>query len=1063
MKNNVSRFLFDKRDHELIRIVNDVLRGKNSTKYARRFYYPYFHSHGIKEMTETRGFRIAYSIAHLLSSLEVGGMEDRVNALRSLRSEILDTAEGPMPKNTARVLMQIMKDLVRAHGDYRKQLQLAHDFRTTASGKPRIVRRQLKRYHLLEMPEEWNQIAFDDHVHDANTKGRKSSTHLIMDAWIKGIRRLRVIHYNYIEPRFAAELIEAARILDIDVRIGIEFYARFRDKYVQLIWVPRGFADAQAFLCFLAELPVMETMELGRKVSLYQQKYVPALLQKFNDSHRLEINQTYGIELPPINKQEFLTFVGIGQMSRLHLAKFIHNQMLKVLKAKTERLRSEFTSASPERCSEISRWIESMNRLDLESVIDAYLEPEKNLEISYPDVPVDLPDAPELLRLSPLEILGRLAGLHTGYRATLNLTHLKAEEVLEILYDCQGMITRLEIFNLKDHATGKTAHIAEISRLQEAINKGSAIRLKQIIREIIERLKRSEASVNTQQIDKLITILYDIDMLKSYYKGKPLKARIGSDSTGRSPKVHGMGLVILETLPKSAQQQVRRDCAADLRETIPIRIDAYKYTIYVPQKNDRPFGKILEGLSTILPAFNGPGESRREGWQVQAASTRMAHPGNIITLGGAQKKIINGLYLKPPEHRESRQRFSWRYLNSNLKNVLKVIVGFIPAFLTFALTKDWWVLAYLGAFIWFGITGLRNILQSVLGGGGFRRSPLLHWNDYISWTRITDSLLFTGFSVPLLDYVVKTVLLNRGFGITTETHPVLLYTFMALANGMYLSSHNIFRGLPKGAVYGNFFRSILSIPIAVALNSVIGGILTLSGTTGVNDILQKWAAIISKAASDFVAGFIEGTADRYNNIRMRFHEYQNKFRELFDIYAQLELLYPDVQTFKILEHSPNTRKRANTEAEDLEKVIMIHALDMLYFWMYQPRSRSALKQFSNTLSEDERYILLTSQFTLQRHREISLMFIDNILGTNFQRPLSFYLTRYEGYLEDIKRLVLDQEFGNANTENGRDGSDSSEISPPIAIDSALETTAELTRPLDPACVMEKRDHYPEKS
>ena len=66
-----------------------------------------------------------------------------------------------------------------------------------------------------------------------------------------------------------------------------------------------------------------------------------------------------------------------------------------------------------------------------------------------------------------------------------------------------------------------------------------------------------------------------------------------------------------------------------------------------------------------------------------------------------------------------------------------------PAFLTFALTKDWWVLAYLGAFIWFGITGLRNILQSVLGGGGFRRSRLLNWNDYISWTRITDSLLFT--------------------------------------------------------------------------------------------------------------------------------------------------------------------------------------------------------------------------------------------------------------------------------------------------------------------------------
>ena len=237
-------------------------------------------------MVETRGLRSAFAVAQLLSSLAVGGVEDRLNALRSLRLEVIDAAQGPMPKNTARVLLQIMKELVRAFGDRRRQLELAHEFRTTFSGKPRIVRRQLRHYHLLEMPEEWNQIAFDDHVHDVNTKGRKSSTHLLMDAWIKGIRRLRIIHYNFMEPRFAAELFAAARILDIDVRIGIEFSARFRDTFVQLIWVPRGFADAQSFLCFLAEPPVMRLMEAGRRASLYQQEYVIALLHKFNAVHR---------------------------------------------------------------------------------------------------------------------------------------------------------------------------------------------------------------------------------------------------------------------------------------------------------------------------------------------------------------------------------------------------------------------------------------------------------------------------------------------------------------------------------------------------------------------------------------------------------------------------------------------------------------------------------------------------------------------------------------------------------------------------------------------------------
>ena len=227
------------------------------------------------------------------------------------------------------------------------------------------------------------------------------------------------------------------------------------------------------------------------------------------------------------------------------------------------------------------------------------------------------------------------------------------------------------------------------------------------------------------------------------------------------------------------------------------------------------------------------------------------------------------------------------------------------------------------------------------------------------------------------------------------------------ANGIYLSSHNILRGLPKGAVYGNFFRSLLSIPLAIGLNMVIGHALSAAGVVDVSSVLQKWAAIISKTASDIMAGIIEGLSDRYKNIQARLREYRIKFAQLFETYAQLELLYPDVQTFKILDYSPNTGHRDNAEARDLEKIIMIHSLDLLYFWMYQPRSRSALKQFLGTLTEDEKQILVNSQFTLQRHREISQLFIDGILGDNFQRPLSFYLSRYEGYLKEVKGMIFD--------------------------------------------------------
>jgi len=999
----ISRLLFDRRDHQLIRIVNDVYSRDRNLEYARRQYYSYFHPHGIKEMAESRSLRIAYAMVHLLTSLEIGGMEDRLSALGSLRAEMLDTAEGPMPKNTARVLMQIMKEVVRTQGNYRQQLELAHDFLVTASGKPRFVRKQLRRYHLLEMPEEWNQITFDDHVHDANTKGRKSSSHLIMDTWIKGIRRLRVVHYNYIEPRFAAELLEAARIMEIDVRIGIEFSARFRNKYINLIWVPRGFPDSQGFLCFLEEPAVVELMNEGRKVSAYQQAYVMDLLLAFNKNHIPNIRDSLDIDLEPVDEGEFLSFVDIGQKSSLHLEKFIHQKILSALRKKVDKLRATYAKAGPEEQIQIENWFQEMNRLDMEALVAGYLKHSSNPGIPDPSKPRDVPDVPSLLKLSPSELLNRLAALQSGYRITLNLSNLEVEDVLELIYDCNGMISRLELFNLKDWAAGKTSHIPDISRLQEAINEQNPLALKRLILEIIEKVKAKNFPEKKAQIERLTTILHDIMSLQVMYKGSPLKARIGSDSTGRSLKSHGMGLAVIETLPRRARKQIKQDLGVGC-EMIPIRITVHRRHTYFVRDDVTQFFRTIQRISDFLPIFRWFCCIRKEDWEVQGDATRMAQ-GNIITLGGAQKDITNNLNLEANISRVEPKKIPWAYFNSHLRNILKVIIGFVPAFATFALTKDWWVLAYLGAFIWFGITGIRNVLQSVLGGGGFRRSPLLRWNAYVNWDRVADSLLFTGFSVPLLDYLVKTVILDRMFNITTATHPAILYSMIALANGIYLSSHNAFRGLPKGAIYGNFFRSVLSIPIAVAINYAAESMLLSCGVMGAAGALQKWAAIISKTASDIMAGIIEGSADRYNNIQLRFREYRKKLSDLLDIYAQLELLFPDSRPLQVLNHPQEVRNRANTEAQDLEKIICIHALDELYFWMYQPRARSALHQLLNSITEEERHIWVTSQFTLQRQREISQMFIDGILGHDFARALSFYLSRYSEYLESMKRFV----------------------------------------------------------
>ncbi|MFH1155494.1 MAG: hypothetical protein V1793_16935 [Pseudomonadota bacterium] len=949
---DVKLFFFDRRDHELIRIVNGIYDRRDALEYTKKRFYSYFHPLGIKELAESKGLRIASSAVHLLESLERGDEATRLQALQGLRDEILNTAGGSMPKNTARVLLQIMKEIIRARGDYNLQLKLAHDFRKTASGKPVIIRKQLNKYHLLEMPEEWNQVTFDDHVHDANTKGRKSSTHLIMDAWIKGIRRLRVIYYHHLEPRFVSELIEAAEILEMDLRIGIEFFARYRDRYVTIIWVARGLEDVQSYLCFLAEPHVIEFMKHGRAVVDYIKTYVLSVLESFNVNHRSVLLQEYGIDLPPLEKPAFLRFVTPGQASILHLAVYIHTLLREPMIERLEVLNQEYPQASPEEKKRIESIVHFMDTLTSKHIVDLFLTPEKNPQIPNPFVPGDSDDVPEKLRFTLPQLLEKLADLHHSYRITLNLSNLKVEDVLELLYDSNGRITRLEIFNLKDYAAGNINHLHAISELQQAINQGSFLKLKRSIRLIIGHMEAKEYPDTADRLEKLTAILHDLDTFRSMYKDNPLKARIGSDSTGRPYQGHGMGLGIIETLPWKARNHIRKTSRVRIILPITINVNLSVTSILINGSSDF-LSLVVKGIRKI-PGMSRFGSRKKREWIVEDYSTNMETQGNIVTLGGIQNDYHNDLKLGPPAEISKKPERKWTNLNTGIKNGLKVVIGFIPAFATFALTKDWWFLAYCGAFIWFGITGFRNILQSVLGGGGIRRSPLLRWNDYVSWERMTDSLLFTGFSVPLLDYLVKTLLLDRGMGINVSTSPTMTYAVMAVANGMYLSTHNAFRGFPKGAIVGNFFRSILSIPIAIAFNALIAGTLHSFGLTGVEIILQKWAAIISKASSDTVAGLIEGTADRLQNINLRARDYRNKFSDLFDTYAKLELIFPDANELELLEKPEKILHSNNTEARDLMTAIIINTLDMLYFWMYQPRARITVKEIIGKMTPEEK-------------------------------------------------------------------------------------------------------------
>lgn len=998
--NRFDAVFFDPRDHELIRIVNSVYDADARPGYIRKLYYPFFHPLGIKEMAESKGLHTAYAIVSLLESMERGVIENRLSALRALKDEVLETADGPMPKNTARVLLQIMKELVRAKGDDGRQLTLAHSFRLAAFGKPRVVRRLLAHYHLLEMPEDWNQVTFDDHVHDANTSGRKSPTHLIMDAWIKGIRRLRVIYYHYIEPRFALELIEAAKIMEIDLRIGIEFKTRYRDRHVSFIWVSRGLADAESFLCFLAEPHVVRFMAQGKQMMIFQEKQVLKLLNRFNDQYLKEMCRHLDIQMPPLDPEDFLRFAFPGQPSVPHLAEFIHARTLAAIKTRVDELHDIFHQADETRQAQIRTLIEEMDRFSVRQILDTWLNIEAHPDIFQSFADTDLPDRLKLTHTGFLDTIGQLL---CDFRITLKLDNLAPEDVLEILYDSKGLVTRLEIINLKNFVSGKTGHLFAVNELQKAINGGSLLKLKRQVRQIILQVIQGDSADRKDRISKLYQILYDIDALKNMYAAYPLKSRIGSDSTGKAHQTYGMGFGIVNTLPFRARKKVRHQRKDRL--ILPANIRVSQQLTAVSIETMHPFFQWLLAVLQWLPGLDQIRFVKKQAWVFDSFSLDMTKKGNVVTLGGTQKQITNGLL--PENNLSGSGKASlfrgWKNLNTKLKNCLKITLGFIPAFVCFFLTKDWWFLAWFGAVIWFSITGLRVILQSVLGGGGIRRSSLTRWNNYVSWDRLTDALFFTGFSVPLLDWLVKTLFLDNTLGINTHTSPVALYAVMGLVNGMYLSAHNAFRGLPKGMVTGNFFRSILSIPVALVFNAAAGAILALFHVPAVDAVLQKWAAIISKAASDTVAGVIEGTVDRFQNLRLRQRDVRKKFTDLFDTYAKLEMLFPETEELKILEKPETLFTSRNAEVRDLSVMIIIHSLDLFYFWMYQPRARMTILDKVSRLTPEERTIFFQSQHILVHEQHISRLLVDGILGGHFSRPLSFYLTAYPRYLASLEK------------------------------------------------------------
>lgn len=1015
---------FDKLDTTFLNHVNGIIERKSESS---SLFHSTLHPNGILGLSQPRELRLALATVNLLDTLDEGGEDGRLLALQAMHDEVLVSARTTLRNNTGRVLIQIMKDIVRAYGNREHQLMLAHDFCQAATGKPRIVRRLLHRYKLLEMPEEWNQLVFDHHVHDANTKGRKNPTHLIMDAWIKGIRELTVIYYNYVTPQAARELLTSAKIMGIKVKIGILFSLHYNKKFVDFIWVPQGFSDVDSFVSFLHETPMKALLEEAQKASKWTKNNILLTLKVWNNKGRKDLEKKFSFNLPEIVHEEFLSFVHTGQVSTVHLSEFIYKKIFPILQESADILLQQLREHNPESI-EYKNLIERVQELDnitseyIAIILDGYgsfnLYTEENL--------------PAILKLPPLVLLDWLSSLRSQNEVILNLACLDPEDVLNIVWDCQGLITHLELFNLKNWQEGVSPYLEKITSLQGVINSGNIPQLKQYVRKLI-RQNSKEAEIYCspvgkkeddifwveyeQRKNKLDHILHHTPAFYDMYKTTKLRSCIGTASTSRAGRRFGMGLAYAQTLPARARKELCKPSSSYIR--IPLHTALQEQISYrTPHLKEQT--SFLTKFIRAIPGFERFGLEKTREWILEEGLTKVYNngklsrepkdfpvdKGNIVSLGEVGQSLTNGFMdQKSTESHDSK--LNMLYLNTGIFNTLKVLVGFIPAIIAFYITQgSGSILALIGAPLWFLITGVRNILQAVYGAGGWQRSPLLHWNTYVNWSRLCDSLMYTGLSVVLLELIIRYFFLGTVLQINAEIAPLFTFTCMSLVNGIYIASHNYFRGLQKEVIIGNIFRSFLAIPIALLYNELLIIFFVGIGIENGAIILISSAAIISKMASDTIAGLIEGSAERKSNIHLRQWDYSTKDIAVTHSFFKLEIAFPEKDALELLGKPSELVELLEKNNKPLLLEFITHALDYMYFYYYQPRARTVLKKKMLSTLPLEWLALYRMQCILTQEKAILQIFLDGLVGDDVNRSISFYLKQYKPYIKEMKQLCL---------------------------------------------------------
>jgi len=421
----------------------------------------------------------------------------------------------------------LVKEVVKHRSNKRRQLELLYDFSTSTQGQHQVIRKLCDELNIIELPEKGMKIgeldyAWDDHVHDIATSGRKNPTQLVIDAFIKGISRLRVAYGSTSDIEMMEEAIEAGNILGIKVDIGLEFSAMVEGAHYH----------------FMAELPHLATKEEVRQfLALHENDLgeffhgldinrgkrldaVRSLLDNFNRDILPGINKGFELKpeycLAPLSLDELLATIPNVNITPLHLAEFLYMRYRPVLQKrvwyyKVLREKVRYDEGAPDKKT-IETTYETLkkelNRLSPDTLLSEYFDSPH--AISYQTVFDDI---------AVLSTKLRNAGCSVKFVIPLEHGVEKAKAVVQ---EWGSFLDAIEIYNTQDCVSRKTEEVESFARF---INQ----------RNIAARaVAQSHGQAGGQS---------------------SLQPSCGSDATGRNPKIPGMGFIFEDQITGKLRQK----------------------------------------------------------------------------------------------------------------------------------------------------------------------------------------------------------------------------------------------------------------------------------------------------------------------------------------------------------------------------------------------------------------------------------------------------------------------------------------------------------------------------